>query len=251
MTTLVGGVGQLYQGDLDLGRLLVEKLAGELLGPEVVVEELHYGAVAVAQRLEELRPGALVLAGAAPRGRTPGTVVRRRVTTDRPATAEAVGRAVAEAATGYVDLDLVIEVGLGLAALPARTVVIEVEPASTGPGEGLSPAAASALAMAAELVRAEVRRVPLQELGDRLAPLVSGDRLGPGPGLAALRDLLGALSELDVTGQWGPAFRHRDRLRSALAGGGESEGMDGLDWALWWALVEEMDRLESREGACP
>ena len=64
MQILVGGVGELYQGDLDLGRRAVERLGTEDLGPGVLVEELHYGAVAVAQRLEDLRPDLLILIGA-------------------------------------------------------------------------------------------------------------------------------------------------------------------------------------------
>ena len=64
MTVLVGGVSELFQGDLDLGRLAVARLLDEDLGPGVLVEDLHYGAVAVAQRLEEVRPDTLVLVGA-------------------------------------------------------------------------------------------------------------------------------------------------------------------------------------------
>ncbi|MGH9281391.1 MAG: hypothetical protein ACRD0S_00475, partial [Acidimicrobiales bacterium] len=74
VAVLVGGVGELYQGDLDLGRVAVERLAQEALGDHVAVEDLHYGAVAVAQRLEELRPAHLVLVGGVARDRAPGTV---------------------------------------------------------------------------------------------------------------------------------------------------------------------------------
>ena len=79
MTILVGGVGQLYQGDLDLGRRAVERLRQEHLAAGVLVEDLHYGAVAVAQRLRDVAPDALVVVGAEVHGRTPGTVERRRV----------------------------------------------------------------------------------------------------------------------------------------------------------------------------
>jgi Ni,Fe-hydrogenase maturation factor len=103
VTVLVGGVGQLYQGDLDLGRLAAERLAAEALGPDVLVEELHYGAVAVAQRLEELRPRALVLVGAVARGRRPGTVERRLIR-NLHLPPERVQRAVGDAVTGYVTL---------------------------------------------------------------------------------------------------------------------------------------------------
>jgi hypothetical protein len=153
---LVGGVSQLYQGDLDLGRQAVLRLASEPLGPDVRVEDLHYGAVAVAQLLEELRPGALVLVGAEARGRRPGSVERRLLRPDVAphATWQA---AVADAVVGYVSVDLVVEVAAALGVLPPRTVTIEVEPAGTEPGLELTPAAAAGLDRAVALVRAEVR----------------------------------------------------------------------------------------------
>ena len=125
----------------------------------MLVEELHYGAVAVAQRLQDLRPQLLILVGAVPGGRTPGTVERRVVEEPRRKAAD-VQRAVADAVTGYVGIDLVVEVAAGLGALPPRTVAIEVEPASVEPSEYLSPEAAAGLERALELVRQELRARP-------------------------------------------------------------------------------------------
>lgn len=152
---LVGGVAELYQGDLDLGRLATERLASEDLGPGVMVEELSYGAVAVAQRLEELGPEALVLVGATARGRTPGAVERREVGPPRLTPAE-LQLAVGDAVTGYVTIDLLIEVAVALGALPPRTVTVEVEPVSQEPSETLSAAARQGLEQALALVRAEL-----------------------------------------------------------------------------------------------
>ena len=154
---LVGGVGELYQGDLDLGRLVVERLATEDLGPGVLVEELHYGAVAVAQRLEDLRPDLLIVVGAVVSGRPPGTV-ERKVVEQPPRAAADVQRAVGDAITGYVGIDLVLEVAAGLGALPERTIAIEVEPASVEPSEHLSRDGAAALERVLELVREELAR---------------------------------------------------------------------------------------------
>jgi hydrogenase maturation protease len=154
LRVLVGGVAQLYQGDLDLGRLAVERLA-DLNAGDVVVEDLSYGAVAVAQRLEELAPERLVLVGAVARGRPPGTVERRSA----PAaarTADEVQRSVGDAVTGYVHVDLVLDVAGGLGVLPADTIVVEVEPAAVAPSETLSPVARRALDEAVALVRASV-----------------------------------------------------------------------------------------------
>ena len=248
MTLLVGGVGQLYQGDLDLGRLAAERLAAEALGPDVLVEELHYGAVAVAQRLEELRPRALVLVGAVARGRRPGTVERRLVR-NLHLPPERVQRAVGDAVTGYVTVDLLVEVAAGFGALPARTTAIEAEPARTGPAERLSGQAEVALEIALGLVRAELRRIPLLDLADELRGRSQGVRLEPAPALDALRDLLGELEGLDRQGRWGATFALRDRLRQQIAEGGTGFGMDHLDWGLWWALIEELDRLQPLESA--
>ena len=145
----------MYQGDLDLGRVAVERLLHEDLGPDVAVEEFSYGAVAVAQRLEELSPELLVLVGAKARGREPGSVERREVQPLPRPTAE-MQAAVADAVTGYIDFDLVLDVAHGLGALPRRVVAVDVEPASVEPAERLSPQAEAGLARALELVRSEV-----------------------------------------------------------------------------------------------
>ena len=152
---LVGGVAELYQGDLDLGRRAVERLAEEDLGEDVVVEDLSYGAVAAVQRLEDLRPEALVFVAAHPRGRPPGTVHRRDVVAPALAAAE-LQAAVGDAVTGYVTIDLLIEVGHAFGVLPPRTVCFEVEPASVRPSEHLTPEAEAGLEEALDLIRDEV-----------------------------------------------------------------------------------------------
>ena len=247
MTVLVGGVYELFQGDLDLGRIAVERLRDEPLGGHVLVEDLHYGAVAVVQRLEELRPDAFVVVTAVRRDRSPGTVERRRLV---PAAVDPTSfqAAVGDAVTGYVHVDLLVEVATGFGALPRRTVAVEVEPGDVRPGEGLSEPASRGLAEALDLVRAEVRRAPLLQLADELRPLVSGDRLEATPAVSALRQLLAELEHLDRDGHWGRAFALRDRFRLAVAHGPSSEGMDHRDWGLWWGLVEELDRLEALEA---
>lgn len=244
---LVGGVSELFQSDLDLGRLAIDRLQQEDLGPGVLVEELHYGAVAVAQRLEDLRPPMLVLVSAVVRGRAPGSVVRARI--DPPQTSAAhVQALVGDAVTGYVHPDLVVEIAAALGFLPARTVAIEVEPENVDSGEGLSASAASGLEVALDMVRAEVRRAPLLALADELRPTVEGDRLEDSESLLALRELLDQLDLLDREGRWGHTFALRDRMKLGIGTSNSSEGMDPRDWALWWVLIEELDRLESLEA---
>ena len=135
----------------------MERLATEDLGEGVLVEELHYGAVAVAQRLEDLQPDLLILVGAVARGRPPGTVERRAVEPIPLDTAE-FQAAIGDAVTGYVGIDLVVEIASGFGALPAKTVTIEVEPAAVEPSEELSPEATAGLEQALELVRQELAR---------------------------------------------------------------------------------------------
>lgn len=246
MTILIGGVSELYQGDLDLGRVAAERLAEEELGPDVTVEDLHYGAVAVSQLLEDLNPDALILVGATARGRCPGAVERRRIT-DMPITDERVQAAVGDAVTGYVSMDLVVEVAAALGRLPGRTVAIEVEPARTVPSETLSRQARAGLENALEIVRLEVRRTPLLIAAHRIRALLTEGRLEPSPAVQAMDDLVHELVALDERGSWGAAFALRDRVRLRISGGETAQGMTHLDWGLWWGLIEELDRLQPLE----
>ncbi len=250
VSVLVGGVSELFQSDLDLGRLAVERLWMEELGPDVLVEELHYGAVAVAQRLEDLRPDTLVLISAVRRDRPVGTVERRWIDPPAPTPAD-LQVAVGDAVTGYVHPDLVVDIASGFGVLPTRTVAIEVEPECTGSGEGLSASATLALEAALSLVRIEVRRAPVLVLASQLRPLVCGDRLESSTALTALRALLVELEHLDRDGRWGRSLAVRDRFKLSIATGSNGQGMDHRDWALWWTLIEELDRLAAAEAAVP
>lgn len=73
-------------------------------------------------------------------------------------------------------------------------------------------------------------------------------RLEPAPALKALQDLLGALEDLEREGRWGHAYADRERVRQGIAAGDTPEGMEHLDWALWWTVLEELDRLQPVEG---
>ncbi len=225
--------------------MAVERLQALDLGSDVLLEDLYYGAVAVAQRLEELAPESLILVGAEQRGRPPGVVERRRLRSPIPGDLQ---RAVEEAITGYVSIEIALRVASSLGVLPARTVAIEAEPAITEPSERLSGAAQRALEDLLALVVSEVRRAPLLTLADRLRPMVYDERLEDSPALQALRDLLGELHLLDEEGRWGRTLMLRDRLRLRISSGETSEGMDHVDWALWWALIEELDRLQVAEA---
>ena len=196
---LVGGVGQLLRGDLDLGRLAAEQLAGEIDHPAVVVEDLSYGAIRVAQRLEELRPGAMVLIGAVERGRAPGSMITRRVE-HRTFTPEQFQAAVVDTGTGYVGVDLLIDVADGLGVLPDDTVVIEVEPAETWPTGKLTPPAASGLALALQAARAEIDRVVRASSPSSGAGARGDDRAVPPEGEETTEP--GAELGAEIDGEW-------------------------------------------------
>lgn len=251
MSTLVGGVGELFQGDLDLGRLAAERLQDAARPPDVLVEELHYGAVAVVQRLQEIGADSMILVGAVRRGRIPGTVERRLVQPVELGPGE-LQAAVGDAVTGYVGMDLIVEVASGFEALPRRCVVVEVEPEYTGSGEGLTVSAAAGLDRAVDLVRVEIDRTPLLDLAEDLRGLTGGperpERLEPSKALTIIRALLAELEMLERDARWGRTFALRDHLRLAIAAGETSEGMDHRDWGLWWALIEELDRLGAGES---
>jgi hypothetical protein len=244
MTTLVGGVSQLYQGDLDLGRIVVGRLGAQDLGHDIVVEDLHYGAIAVTQRLEELAPDTLVLVGAEARGRPPAAVERRRV--DPPSLSRELTQvAVGDAVTGYVSIDLIVEVAAGLQVLPQRTIAIEVEPVDTDPCEELSAPATAVLDEVLRLTRDEARRGALLRLADQIRRSAFDGHLDPSPALDVLRSLLDQLAILDREGRWAATFAQRDALRTTIAAGDTGEAMTHLDWALWWGLIEEIDRLQA------
>lgn len=244
---LVGGVGQLYQGDLDVGRRVAERLAVEDLGPGIVVEDLYYGGIEVSHLLEDLAPEALLLVGAERRGRGPGEIERRRISPQVTAPDELQG-AVADAAVGYVAIDLVVGVAAALGTLPGRVIALEVEPAETAPSEQLSAVVAPLLDELVGRTRLEARRLPVLAVVDRIRETLEPGRLEPTPALSALEGLLEELDGLDRHGKWGATFAQRDRLRDLIGQGRTGEGMDHLDWGLWWTLIEELDRLEKLEA---
>lgn len=151
---LVGGVGYGNLRDLSAGPLLVERLGN--VGDVVDVEDLSYSPIDVLFTLQRRAPyRALVLVGAVGRGDPPGTVRRRRWTAPAIAPEELQSR-IAEAVTGVISLDNHLHILAHFGALPERTSVVEIEPADTEWGEGVSAPVAAALERAAAIVRDEV-----------------------------------------------------------------------------------------------
>lgn len=151
---LVGGVGYRNLSDLSAGPLLVDALGD--LGEGVEVEDLSYGPIDVLFKLQAREPyDALLVVGAAARGDPPGTV-RHGPWERRPIDPETLQGRIAEAVTGVISHENLLYILDHFGALPARTLVIEIEPAVRTFGERPTPAVERAIARAAELVRAEV-----------------------------------------------------------------------------------------------
>ncbi len=248
MTILVGGVAELFQGDLDLGRHAVERLLQDPVdrhrsGPDVVVEELHYGAVAVAQRIQDLGPRTLILLAGVQRDRPAGSVHRHRVAAPTSSAAELQG-AVADAVTGYVGLELVVEVASALGVLPARTVAIEVEPESVAPGDGLSDSAVRGLETMLTLARREVALAAALGLAQDLEARCQQVGVEDSDAGRSLSSLLDELDHADRHGCWDAFGPRRDALRLALAEGRTGSGMSHRDRDRLGGLLCELDRLQ-------
>jgi nitrite reductase/ring-hydroxylating ferredoxin subunit len=156
--TVIGGVGYTHLCDHSLGIVLADELAGEARPPALLVEDLSYGPVAVAQwfldeaRLTPIGRAVLVSAVARDDGRPPGTVSAYRWDRVLPPP-EAIQQAVADAVTGVILLDNTLVVGEWMRALPNEVVVVEVEPLVHAFGDDFSPPVAAAYVEARRLVR--------------------------------------------------------------------------------------------------
>ncbi len=152
---VIGGVGLPWRRDLDLGRLLLDELGGIAWPDGVMVEDLSYSAHRVMHTLEELAPEKLVLVGGTSRGRPPGTVTRWRVDPAEAADEDDVAARLGESVGGIIDLDHVLVVNRHFGALPADTVVIEVEVGDESFGTGYSPRVEAAIPDILRLIREE------------------------------------------------------------------------------------------------
>lgn len=142
---LVGGVGYRFMRDLSFGPLVVDRIRGEHWLTDVEIEDLSYAPVAIAQRWMDSRPGRLVLVGAVARGDRPaGTICRYCPTGVLPDPYEIQLR-VGEALTGIISLDNLLVVSRAFGALPRDVEVLEIEPADSGWGDGLSTPLQSAV----------------------------------------------------------------------------------------------------------
>ncbi|CAN5832903.1 hypothetical protein BH23GEM9_BH23GEM9_30370 [soil metagenome] len=145
---LIGGIGYPDLCDYSAGVLAVEALAREAWPTHVVIEDISYNPVAVAQWLQAEPAGrvftrAIIIAAAA-RGRPGGTLSVYRWDHVLPDDVE-IHRSVCDAVTGVIHLDNTLVVVAHLRALPAEVVVMEIEPVVHEFGQSTTPVVAAAV----------------------------------------------------------------------------------------------------------
>ena len=134
---LVAGIGLPWLQGVDLG-MFVRRIEGPGWPKDVLVEDLTFPAHRALDRLLEVAPSRVVLVVAKAAQDTPGTVRRSVLDLTPPPDAEVHDRLVESVTLGIVDVDHVLAVARYWRALPAGTVVIEVEPGERGFELGLS-----------------------------------------------------------------------------------------------------------------
>ena len=180
--TVIGGVGYRNLRDHSLGIVMSDELEALADPPTLLVEDLCYGPVAVAQWfLDEAREAPItravfITAIAREDGRAPGTINAYRWDHALPSDEE-IQRCVVDAVTGVILLDNTLIVVEWMKALPAECIVVEVEPLEHAFGDEMSPAVAQAYAevrsIAWRVARDDdaARALPIRALGGGLGPV--------------------------------------------------------------------------------
>lgn len=141
--TVIAGVGYRNLCDHSLGLVLSDELASIANPPVLLVEDLSYGPVAVAQwfadeaRVHPIKRAVFVSAIERADGRPPGTVSVYRWDRVLPEP-EQIQRAVTDAVTGVILLDNTLIVCAWMNALPTESIVVEVEPLKHEFGDDMS-----------------------------------------------------------------------------------------------------------------
>ncbi len=133
---LLAGVGYANLRDVSLGPVLAARLEQRRWPAEVEVHDYSFGAIDAIHRLREGRYERAVFFGALDRGDPPGTIRRYRWQGGHDA--HVVQVRVAEAAQAVISLEHTLIVAGHFGALPADTVVFEVEPGNMEYGDGFT-----------------------------------------------------------------------------------------------------------------
>ncbi len=154
MKVLIAGVGYTYMRDLSVGPVVVSRLRRLEWPPEVEIQDLSYGPIAVVQWFQD-RPNAFrraVFVAAVERGRPSGRLYRYRWDGRLPPPEEIQER-VAEAVTGVISLDNLLIIAQHFQVLPPEVTVVEVEPVDTHWGPGFTAPVQAAAEAAVDWIR--------------------------------------------------------------------------------------------------
>jgi hydrogenase maturation protease len=155
---LIAGVGYSHLSDLSFGPMLIEDLQSREWPEHIQIEDLSYGPIAVLQWFQD-HPGRFeqaILVGAMQRDHgVPGELRAYRWNPGRLDEA-VVHERVAEGVTGIVSLENLLIILDYFGALPADTLVIEIEPADVEFGVELSPVGRQRLAEVQEVIEREL-----------------------------------------------------------------------------------------------
>ncbi|MGH2706317.1 MAG: hypothetical protein ACRDJ4_14900 [Actinomycetota bacterium] len=241
-------------------RRFAERLTGEGLPPGAAVVTL--GAEAPAERIPEIirliegtRPDMLILVTSAALTARTGAVRRRAVRMPALGSEEAQPTTAPPEPSSIGDI-LAAADAAGLS--PSRVLAFEITPGGAGATVAEPHPGSPGFDQTVHMVRREVGRLPLFDLADRVRAILARLRSRMGreaqaasPAFRALADLIAHLAVVELEGRWGRSLELRDRLRAFIVAGQagpEMDWMDHLEWALVWALLEEMDRLQRAEG---
>lgn len=154
---LVAGVGNPWLRDLDFGPQFVRRLKDMDWPADVLLEDAAVAAHRVLHLLQEATPERVIFVAGFPRGDPPGTVRRTVADTSIPDAALVEGM-LGEAAGGVVDFDHTLVVVRHFRALPADTVILEVEAVDTAFGTGFSPEVEASTDRVIKMVKEEIER---------------------------------------------------------------------------------------------
>lgn len=152
---LVAGVGYLFLRDGSVGPILARRLAEQRWPDHVQVEDYSFGAIDAVHRLRDGGFERAVFFGSVDRQDAPGNV-RRYAWSRWSLDPREVQERVAEAAQAVIDLEGMLVVCAHFRALPASTVVLELQPLDLGFGDGFTPEVTRGVARLEAMVRAEV-----------------------------------------------------------------------------------------------
>lgn len=191
LRAVIGGVGYRNLRDHSLGIVLSDELEALAQPPALLVEDLCYGPVAVAQwfldeaRVAPISRAVFITAIERDDERPPGTICAYRWDHRLPGDEE-IQRCVVDAVTGVIFLDNTLIVVEWMGALPRETVIIEVQPLEHAFGDEMSESVARAYAEVRRLALQfatdvdAIQRLPVRSLGGGWQPAAShiGTRAG-------------------------------------------------------------------------